>query len=219
MSTKFTEVTDSTKATEPTRVTENTKHFDPNKHGEPVKSRKFKIPLRVQFLIIALSLAITSTILGLSTYLTDTDTYQGTFRTASGDELGFRLTRTEHTDELVTPGDTITLNAVAKIKKATDLYLFVKLDIPSDFTLVGLNTTEWHPISEGSNIYYLGSGGTLLPLGTENGSSSRNLDGITLSTEAVGGSSYTVTITGYAIQADNISPSSPASVFGLIGGQ
>lgn len=219
MSTKFTEVTHSTKATEPTRRNGSINYPEPTKSSEPIKSWKLKFPLRVQFLIIALSLAITSTILGLSAYLTDTDTYQGTFRTASGDELGFKLTGTEHTDELVTPGDTITLNAVAKIEKANDLYLFVKLDIPSDFTLVGLNTTEWHPISEGSNIYYLGSGGTLLPLGTENGSTSRILDGITLSPEAVGGSSYTVTITGYAIQADNISPSSPASVFGMIGGQ
>ena len=114
MSTKFTEVTDSTKATEPTRRNGSINYPEPTKSSEPIKSWKLKFPLRVQFLIIALSLAITSTILGLSAYLTDTDTYQGTFRTASGDELGFRLTGTEHTDELVTPGDTITLNALAK---------------------------------------------------------------------------------------------------------
>ena len=54
-------------------------------------SKKLKFPLRIQFLVIALSLAVTTTVLGLSAYLTDTDTYQDTFRTALGDELGFKL--------------------------------------------------------------------------------------------------------------------------------
>ena len=111
--TKNTEPTDSTRLNGTAKASEFTRSTEPNRLREPPKSRMLKLPLRVQFLIIALSLAITSTILGLSAYLTDTDTYQGTFRTASGDELGFRLTGTEHTDELVTPGDTITLNAVA----------------------------------------------------------------------------------------------------------
>ena len=45
----------------------------------PLSSLKF--PLRIQFLVIALSLAVTTTVLGLSAFLTDTDIYQGTFRT------------------------------------------------------------------------------------------------------------------------------------------
>lgn len=51
--------------------------------------KKLKFPLRIRFLVIALSRAITTTVLGLSAYPTDTDTYQGTFRTVLGDELGF----------------------------------------------------------------------------------------------------------------------------------
>ena len=50
-------------------------------------SKKLKSPLRIRFLAIAPSLAVTTTVLGLSAYLTDTDVYQGTFRTALGDEL------------------------------------------------------------------------------------------------------------------------------------
>jgi hypothetical protein len=39
--------------------------------------KKLHVPIRDQFLIIALSLAVTTTVFGLSAYLTDTDTYQG----------------------------------------------------------------------------------------------------------------------------------------------
>ena len=181
--------------------------------------KKLKFPLRIQFLVIALSLAVTTTVLGLSAFLTDTDIYQGTFRTALGDELGFKLTGDAHEDEAILPGGTVDLNVCAKIDKPNDLYLFVELDIPSDFEKVGFNSTEWHPISEGSDIYYFGNATSLVSLGKTNGTDSDILDGIKLSTEVEGGESYTVTITGYAIQADNISTTSPTAVFEMIGGQ
>ena len=181
--------------------------------------KKLKFPLRIQFLVIALSLAVTTTVLSLSAFLTDTDIYQGTFRTALGDELGFKLTGDAHEDEAILPGGTVDLNVCAEIDKPNDLYLFVELDIPSDFERVGFNSTEWHPISEGSNIYYFGNATTLVSLGKTNGTDSDILDGIKLSPEVEGGESYTVTITGYAIQAANINSTSPTAVFNMIGGQ
>ena len=182
-------------------------------------SKKLKFPLRIQFLVIALSLTVTTTVLGLSAYLTDTDIYQGTFRTALGDELGFKLTGDAHEDEAILPGGTVDLNVCAEIDKPNDLYLFVELDIPSDFEKVGFNSTEWHPISEGSDIYYFGNATSLVSLGKTNGTDSDILDGIKLSPEVEGGESYTVTITGYAIQAANINSTSPTAVFNMIGGQ
>ena len=182
-------------------------------------SKKLKFPLRIQFLVIALSLAVTTTVLGLSAFLTDTDIYQGTFRTALGDELGFKLTGDAHEDEAILPGGTVDLNVCAEIDKPNDLYLFVELDIPSDFEKVGFNSTEWRPISEGSDIYYFGNATSLVSLGKTNGTDSDILDGIKLSPEVEGGESYTVTITGYAIQAANINSTSPTAVFNMIGGQ
>ena len=46
------------------------------------------------------------------------------------------------------------------------------------------------------------------------------LSGITLSTDVQGGATYTVTFTGYAIQAANIDEddSTPEQIFGMIGG-
>ena len=106
--------------------------------------KKLHVPIRVQFLIIALSLAVTTTVLGLSAYLTDTDTYQGTFKTVGGDDLGFRLTGEEHDEEEIVPGSTVPLDLKALVNQSNDLFIFVDLDIPADFAMAGLNSAEWH---------------------------------------------------------------------------
>ena len=175
--------------------------------------------LRIQFLVIALSLAITTTVLGLSAYLTDTDTYEGTFKTIGGDALGFKLTGKEHKDEVVVPGSTVTLDVKASVNQPNDLFLFVELDIPADFSMEGFNSNSWHPIKSGSNIYYYGNNTRCIALGTVNGNASPVLSGITLSPDAKGDVSYSVTITGYAIQATNIDAdnTSPEQIFNMIG--
>lgn len=106
--------------------------------------KKLRIPIRVQFLIIALSLAVTTTVLGLSAYLTDTDTYQGTFKTVGGDDLGFKLAGTKHEDEAIVPGNTVPLGLNVSVNQPNDLFIFVDLRIPADFALAGLNSVEWH---------------------------------------------------------------------------
>ena len=179
---------------------------------------KRKTPsMRAGFLVIAISLAITTTILGMSAYLTDTDEYTSTFRTATGNELGFKITGTNYKNEAIIPGDTVYLNSAAVIEKENDLYIFVEIDIPSDFTVHGFDQAIWRPISDASNIYYYGTNTKLVPLGTTNGSSVNIIESITLSTEVENGREYTVSITGYAIQADYIpDTTSPATVFGMI---
>ena len=190
--------------------------------------KKLRIPIRVQFLIIALSLAVTTTVLGLSAYLTDTDTYQRTFKTVGGDDLGFHLTGEEYEEdedddvEVIIPGSTVPLGLAVSVDQSNDLFIFVDLNIPADFAFAknGLNTAEWHPIKEGSTVYYHGTASSCSSLGPTNGRESDVLSGITLSTDVQGGASYTVTITGYAIQADNIdeTKSTPEQIFNMIGG-
>ena len=174
-----------------------------------------KVPLRFQFLIIALSLAVTASILGLSAYLTDTDTYEGTFRTAAGDELGFKVTGTEYNNETIIPGSTIPLTVTATVSQPNDLYVFLKLDIPSDFSIDDLNTVAWHPIEDGSNVYYYGRETSLSSLGSTTGTTESTIfNNITLSPEVTGDQNYEVVITGYPIQADNIpTTSTPKQVF------
>lgn len=87
------------------------------------------------------------------------------------------------------------------------------------FSLAGLNSTEWHPIKEGSTVYYHGTATSCTSLGPTSGSESDVLSGITLSTDVQGGANYTVTFTGYAIQSANIdeADSTPEQIFNMIG--
>lgn len=184
------------------------------------KPRSLRIPIRLQFLVIAISLAVTSTILGLSAYLTDTDTYQSTFRTIAGDEMGFTLTGASFDEAIILPGQEIDLNVTASVSTSNNLFVFVEMDVPSVFSQPDINTQLWHPIEDGSNIYYFGYETSLLALGPASGTTSaRVFDKITLSSDVDGSNSYTITITGYAVQADNIpSSATPKQVFDMIGG-
>ena len=190
--------------------------------------KKLRAPIRIQFLVIALSLAVTTTVLGLSAYLTDTDTYQRAFKTVGGDDLGFHLTgekydgEEEEEEEVIVPGSTVPLNLKVSVDKPNDLFIFVDLNIPADFAFAkdGLNSAEWHPIKEGSTVYYHGTATSCVSLGPTNGNKSDVLSGITLSTDVQGGAKYIVTFTGYAIQAANIdaASSTPEQIFSMIGG-
>lgn len=132
--------------------------------------KAFRQSPNIQLCVIAFSLVMATTVLGLSAYLTDTQTYSGTFRTASGTELGFQLTGETYDDTLVIPGDTIPVNAIASISQPNDLYLFVEIDASSAFKLEGFKSAYWRPVSEDSNTYYYGTANALVPLGIDNGS-------------------------------------------------
>ena len=67
--------------------------------------KKLKFPLRIQFLVIALSPAVTTTVLGLSAYLSDTDAKHSTFHIATGEDLGFSLSGNEYDDYPISLGE------------------------------------------------------------------------------------------------------------------
>ena len=158
--------------------------------------------LRLQFLVIAISLAVITTVLGLSAYITERREYNAAFHTATGTELGFSITGEPLNNELVYPGDPILINAAANVEGDIPLYVFIEVDIPADCTKNGFNSTGWQPITEGSNLFYYGNYGTLYPLGGEdNGTSADILTSLTLSEEAKSNQNYEFSITGYAIQA------------------
>ena len=183
-----------------------------------LKTKKLRIPVRIQFLIIVLSLAITTTVLGLSAYLTDTDEYTSSFRTVTGNELGFKIVGTVYNNETIVPGDTVPVDASVVIEKANDLYVFIEIDVPSAFIINGFNTDAWRTVPGYTNVYYYGSQTRLVPLGTENGNTVDIFDSLTLSPEVTNGEDFSVNIVGYAIQADYIdASSSPAEVFAMIG--
>ena len=143
--------------------------------------KKINFPLRIQFLVIALSLTITTTVLGLSAYLTDTDAMHSSFHIATGDDLGFSLTGNKYNDYPISLGETVDLDAKAEISGRYELYVFVEIDPSADFTLNGFDSAVWKPITDDSNAYYYGSTGALVPLGGENGKSVGIIKSFTLS--------------------------------------
>ena len=182
-------------------------------------SKKLKFPLRIQFLVIALSLAVTTTVLDLSAYLTDTDAMHSSFHIATGDDLGFSLTGNVYEDYPISLGETVDLDAKAEITGRYELYVFVKIDPSAAFTLNGFDTAVWKPITDGSNVYYYGSVNALVPLGGENGKSVDIIKSFTFSATTTNTDDYTLDITGYAIQADAVeSGTSPAAVYDMIVG-
>ena len=172
---------------------------------------------RTHLLLIAASLFVISFVFALSAYLTDTSSYSGTFRTATGKELGFQITGNDFTDTLITPGDTVDLSARAEVSGSTPLYVFVKIDLSEPLVINGFSSS-WHPLAE-ENVYYYGTGSDLVPMDSTN-PSVPIFDGVTLSSDAETDSSFFLTVTGYAIQATNIDAdkSSPEQIFSMIGG-
>ena len=188
-----------------------------------VMMKKLK-SLNAQFLVIALSLAVITTVLGLSAYITETSTYNAPFRVAAGSDLGFSISGEKFDKDnlkLVTPGDEITINAAASVSGITPLYVFIEMNTPADCTLVDFYDSDWHPIAANSKVYYYGANGTLSALGGTNSKGAIILSGITVNQSASAGQSFDFSITGYAIQQKNLEDKagSPAEVYNLIASQ
>ena len=180
--------------------------------------------LNAQFLVIALSLAVITTVLGLSAYITETSTYSAPFRVAAGSDLGFSIAGEKFDAsnlKLVTPGDEIPINATASVTGDTPLYVFIEMDTPADCTLVDFYDYDWYPITTNSKVYYYGANGTLSALGGDNSKGAPILSGITVNQSAAAGQSFDFSITGYAIQQKNLEEKagSPAEVYNLFVGQ
>ncbi len=168
---------------------------------------------RFHLLLLAFSLFVISSIFGLSAYLTETSTYSGTFRTATGRELGFSVSGNAFEDTIIIPGDTVDLSAKVEVSGSTPLYVFVKIDVSEPLTITGFSSS-WHQMGD-TNIYYYGTASSLVPLDTTNPSVAI-FDGVKLSASENTDSSYFLTVTGYAIQTKNISSSDPSAVWSMV---
>ena len=177
--------------------------------------------LQFQFLVVALSLAVITTILGLSAYLVDTESYNAVFKTVSGSELGFSIVGETFDNEnlrIVTPGESIDIDAKAQVIGEVPLYLFVKIDTPANCTTVDFNSAQWQPVPGKTNVYYFGRDSLLYTLGGGNGTSSDILSKLILNEGAEKDTTFTFSITGYAIQEKNLEDQAndPEGVFSLV---
>ena len=106
----------------------------------------------------------------------------------------------------------------AEVINLNDLYVFIELEIPANMTVEDFNSEDWHPITEGSPVYYHGDSNSLVPLGSAK-SSVPILNEVTLDINAKCGETYHFNIIGHAIQSDNLPLTlSPEEVYELITG-
>ncbi len=177
--------------------------------------KRFLKSSRTHLLLLALSLFVISTILGLSAYLNNVQHYSSSYRTASDEELGFSITGTQLSNQLITPGDTLSMPVGVKVTGDYPLYVFIMFDPPAGLTINGFNSS-WQPIEEGSNVYYYGTSSGLYPLDKVNNPEVSILESVTLPVETGNNQSYELNITGYAVQADHVSANAtPKAVFEL----
>ena len=174
---------------------------------------------RTHLLLLALSLFTISSIFGLSAYLTDMQRYSSSLRTLSSKELGFQITGDQLSGQIITPGETLMLPVGVSVTGPRPIYSFIDFDITERLIPYNFNSSSWHPISDGSKVYYYGTDNGLVALDKDSNPSATIFEGITLSDVAEVNESYEYSIDAYAIQTDNIRPdASPSAVFEMVMG-
>ena len=158
---------------------------------------------RLHFLLLAFSIFVLVGVMGLSAYLNDAQYYSSSYRTAASDELGFSITGSQLSDQLITPGETLLTPISVKVTGDYPLYVFIDYDPPAGLVVGGFNQ-GWHPIEEGSNIYYYGSDSSPVSLDKTNNPEVSILESIKVPTETGNGQSFALNITGYAVQSEFI---------------
>lgn len=104
--------------------------------------------------------------------LTDIDTYQSTFKTVAGDDIGFKLTGETLDNAEIIPGQEIFLNVTTSVSKSNNLFVFVKIVVLAVFSEADINTRVWHPIEERNNVYFFGHETSLLAFEPKSGTTS-----------------------------------------------
>lgn len=172
---------------------------------------------RLKLLIIALSLSLVSTILGLSAYLTDVETLQRSIKTIGQKNLGFTVEAREFQEEVVTPGDNFSFNLNVKNGSYCPIYVFVRLNIDSDLDSSSGLQEGWSKLNGYNNVYYYGTDNRLREM-DKNGEA-LVFSHLKLKPEAPSNKNYLIDVIGYAIQTTGINESTdPAYVYGLAGG-
>ena len=190
---------------------------------------RFRNSIRTQLFVIALSLIVVTAVLNITAYLTDVKTLEYEFILANGDDFGISFTGKSYEDNnIITPGQDITINPTVKNSGKYDVYVFVTIDIPSVFSINDLNESERQNFedSNGTYVYYYSKNGSLSPLPSSTyyyeQSESKIFNSVHVDdnvTNSENDQSYRFTMTAYAIQSDpfeNNASMSPKNVWAMI---
>ena len=163
-----------------------------------MKTMFFRNP-RVQLLTISASLTCCTFMAGLSAYLTSTDQFSTAFNVATGSDFGIQITGQDPT-ETILPGDTVSISPTIENTGSCDAYVFVEVENDPALSIDELEP-DWEQLEE--NVYFFGSEGEASVLSGSSTTTPFN-DLILDAEESDPASTYDLTVTAYAIQADNV---------------
>lgn len=156
----------------------------------------------LKFGIIAAALATLALMVGLSAYLVTSteEPYTPTFRTATGEEFGLSISGRPYEDDVVYPGEEITLNPT--VSSTTPMYVFAEVSLGG--LELGTLSDDWHLLSSdeeaGTSLYYHGENSNVTMLS----GSSTIFSTVTVPTSVNTDSKFKPSVVAYGIQTDGI---------------
>lgn len=194
--------------------------------------KKFRSSPRLQFLSIAVSVAIFSSILGLAAYLTNqTEPLTATFKMRYGENFGIGISSDNYDENAeIIPGSTAAFDPKITNNGNYDVYVFMEVSLPDKSFSLSEIGSDWQLLTttEDKTVYYYGSSSGLEALPAMEKNDSGTLvssetgplcGGVTLNqSTAIKQGDYSIAAIGSAIQTEAADSSSPADVYAMIGG-
>lgn len=167
---------------------------------------------RLHLIVLAVSLLITTTVLGLSAYLNDQDDFSTSFKVVSKDDFKVEISGEKYDNEVFFAGSSILVNPTVTHVGEYDCYLFAEVNVDEDIFEYdhGFNGDEWFNLI--GNVYYYGDENGLKAFSSSD--SSMFFDSVTVRDDISSSSTAEIGITVYAIQTMGYNAAEPATVWG-----
>lgn len=169
---------------------------------------------RLHLIVLAVSLLITTTILGLSAELSDQADYSTTFTVVSKGDFDIDITGKKYNDKLIFAGQTLDISpTITHSSTEYPAYVFAKIEMDSifDFDDNGISS-DWAPLEGEDNVYYYGTNEGLVPFTAA--TPSTLFGSVKIDPAAGTTTDATIAITVYALQTIDHDPTSPTAVWG-----
>lgn len=155
---------------------------------------------RLHLIVLALSLLVTTTVLGLSAQLNDQDEFSTSFKVVSKGDFQISIIGEKYNDQVIFAGTTLPINpTITHVGDAYPAYVFAEIELDENtFTLDddGMNS-DWTLLDGTGNIYYYGTDEGLTPFKSTDTST---LFGSVVVRDDAASTDASIGITVYAIQ-------------------
>lgn len=169
---------------------------------------------RLHLIVLAVSLLVTTTILGLSAQLNDQDEFSTSFTVVSKDDFQINITGEKYNDQVVFAGTTLPINpTITHIGDAYPAFVFAEIELDNNtFELDGNGiNSDWTQLDGTDNVWYYGTDEGLTPFTSTD--SSTLFNSVIVRDDAASVDAE-IAITVYAIQTIDYDASDVQHVWG-----